>query len=303
MPERHSRPPRPCSSAATTTSSQTAPASARRMSPSTWMPVLASRTTVRPGISSAITTFEPPASTSGRCVEPDSSFSARITAMIASVVSQVIMRSATGPTRRVVSGASGTCSTTGTPPISELTTGGNGSLASYAALIRHVRRVRGQRRTGSPRIRRSELLAREVGRLRRRQGDAGFDEGRRQGGIDVVTTQVLRRDRLPGVVQQFHPGDLSIVREEVWTPVDGDKATATVTGSIPGAPVSLTGTAVLDCRRQGRLTPAVQRLRRGADPARGRQGRELHRQPARRIAHRRTAIHHGVDKGQPLIRR
>ena len=55
-------------------------------------------------------------------------------------------------------------------------------------------------------------------------------------GIDVVTTQVLRRDRLPGVVQQFHPGDLSIVREEVWTPVDGDKATATVTGSIPGAP-------------------------------------------------------------------
>ncbi len=26
------------------------------------------------------------------------------------------------------------------------------------------------------------------------------------GGIDVVTTQVLRRDRLPGVVTQFHPG-------------------------------------------------------------------------------------------------
>lgn len=70
-------------------------------------------------------------------------------------------------------------------------------------------------------------------------------------GIDVVTTQVLRRDRLPGVVHQFHPGDLSIVREEVWTPVDGDKATATVTGSIPGAPVSLTGTAVLDAAGKG----------------------------------------------------
>jgi hypothetical protein len=64
-------------------------------------------------------------------------------------------------------------------------------------------------------------------------------------GIDVVTTQVLRRDRLPGVVTQFHPGDLSIVREEAWSPVDDGTATATVTGSIPGAPVSMTGTAVL----------------------------------------------------------
>src|SRR5690242_16411633 len=65
------------------------------------------------------------------------------------------------------------------------------------------------------------------------------------GGVDVVTTQVLRRDRLPGVVTQFHPGDLAIVREEVWSPIGDGQATATVTGSIPGAPVSLTGTAVL----------------------------------------------------------
>ena len=65
------------------------------------------------------------------------------------------------------------------------------------------------------------------------------------GGIDVVTTQVLRRDRLPGMVTQFHPGDLSIVREETWSPVSDGTATATVTGTIPGAPVSLTGTAVL----------------------------------------------------------
>ena len=64
-------------------------------------------------------------------------------------------------------------------------------------------------------------------------------------GIDVVTTQVLRRDRLPGVVTQFHPGDLSIVREETWSPVSDGRATATVTGAIPGAPVTLSGTAVL----------------------------------------------------------
>ena len=65
------------------------------------------------------------------------------------------------------------------------------------------------------------------------------------GGIDVVTTQVLRRDRLPGMVTQFHPGDLSIVREEKWSPVSDGKATAAVTGAIPGAPVSLSGTAQL----------------------------------------------------------
>lgn len=65
------------------------------------------------------------------------------------------------------------------------------------------------------------------------------------GGIDVVTTQLLRRDRLPGVVTQFHAGDLSIVREETWSPVRDGEATAAVTGSIAGAPVSLSGSAVL----------------------------------------------------------
>ncbi|MBO0679288.1 DUF2505 domain-containing protein [Mycolicibacterium sp. S2-37] len=65
------------------------------------------------------------------------------------------------------------------------------------------------------------------------------------GGIDVTTTQVLRADRLPAVVTQFHRGDLAIQREEVWSGVDAGQATATVNGSIPGAPVALTGTAVL----------------------------------------------------------
>ncbi|BBY17912.1 DUF2505 domain-containing protein [Mycolicibacterium litorale] len=65
------------------------------------------------------------------------------------------------------------------------------------------------------------------------------------GSIDVTTTQILRADRLPGVVAQFHRGDLSIQREETWTGVRDGVANATVTGSIPGAPVTLTGTAVL----------------------------------------------------------
>ncbi|MDT5210586.1 MAG: hypothetical protein QOF67_3001, partial [Mycobacterium sp.] len=64
------------------------------------------------------------------------------------------------------------------------------------------------------------------------------------GDIDVVTTQTLRADRLPGVVTQFHRGDLSFVREETWTPILGRQATATVNGSITDAPATLSGTTV-----------------------------------------------------------
>lgn len=90
-----------------------------------------------------------------------------------------------------------------------------------------------------------------------RLADSGADEATLDamtiddGGIDVVTTQVLRFDRLPGMVTQFHPGDLSIVREEAWTPVSDGRATATVSGSISGAPVSLSGTAVLAAAGDG----------------------------------------------------
>ncbi|MDT7761197.1 MAG: hypothetical protein QOC63_617 [Mycobacterium sp.] len=64
-------------------------------------------------------------------------------------------------------------------------------------------------------------------------------------GINVITTQTLRADRLPGVVTQFHRGDLSFVREETWTPVLDGQATATVNGSITDAPATLSGATVL----------------------------------------------------------
>jgi len=73
--------------------------------------------------------------------------------------------------------------------------------------------------------------------------DSMTDDG--DGGVDVITTQTLRSDRLPGVVAQFHRGDLSFVREETWSPVTDGQARAVVTGTIPGAPATLTGTAVL----------------------------------------------------------
>ena len=70
-------------------------------------------------------------------------------------------------------------------------------------------------------------------------------------GIDIKTTQRLRVDRLPGVVAQFHRGDLSLVREEAWTAIRDGQATATIKLSIIGAPVTLSGTAVLAPAKSG----------------------------------------------------
>ncbi|MCT7658557.1 DUF2505 domain-containing protein [Mycobacterium deserti] len=91
-----------------------------------------------------------------------------------------------------------------------------------------------------------------------RLADSGADDysldamdGDGLGGIDVVTTQTLRADRLPGAVTQFHRGDLSFVREEAWSPVRDGQATATIKGSIRGAPASLSGTAVLAPAKTG----------------------------------------------------
>lgn len=64
-------------------------------------------------------------------------------------------------------------------------------------------------------------------------------------GVDIVTTQTLRADRLPAVVTQFHHGDLHFVREETWSPIVDGRANAIVKGSVPGAPAALAGTAVL----------------------------------------------------------
>ena len=43
------------------------------------------------------------------------------------------------------------------------------------------------------------------------------------GGIDIVTTQTMRRQPVARRRAQFHRGDLSFVREEMWTPVDGGR--------------------------------------------------------------------------------
>ncbi|CRZ16328.1 hypothetical protein BN2156_03195 [Mycolicibacterium neworleansense] len=65
------------------------------------------------------------------------------------------------------------------------------------------------------------------------------------GGIEAATTQILHADRLPGLVSQFHRGDLRIRREEQWQPIRDGASRGTVNGAIPGAPVSLSGIATL----------------------------------------------------------
>jgi hypothetical protein len=80
------------------------------------------------------------------------------------------------------------------------------------------------------------------------------------GNVTVVTTQRVRTDRLPGMVRQFHRGDLEIVRREKWAPVSGGVARGDVTGEVRRAPVSLFGKAELaptDAGSRLRFTVAV----------------------------------------------
>ncbi|OBI19697.1 hypothetical protein A5714_09055 [Mycobacterium sp. E2462] len=70
-------------------------------------------------------------------------------------------------------------------------------------------------------------------------GESGEDT------VEVVTLQVIRSHKLPGMVTQLHAGDLCIRREESWGPVTGGAAQGSVLGSIVDAPVNLSGTAEL----------------------------------------------------------
>jgi hypothetical protein len=65
------------------------------------------------------------------------------------------------------------------------------------------------------------------------------------GSIEVATLQIVHSDKLPGLVSQLHRGDLRIKRDESWGPVSDGTAKSTFTGSVPGAPANVSGTATL----------------------------------------------------------
>lgn len=65
------------------------------------------------------------------------------------------------------------------------------------------------------------------------------------GSVEVVTTQTVRPAKLPAVVTQFHRGDLTLVREERWSPLSGGRSTCTISGDLRGTPARVTATATL----------------------------------------------------------
>ena len=111
---------------------------------------------------------------------------------------------------------------------------------------------------------------------------------------------MLRRDRLPGIVTQFHRGDLRIGRREIWTPVDGDKATAQVTGDISGAPVTLGGDAALTARGARRRTLIFHGTVEVRVPLVGGKIESFISSQLVELLDRRTALHHAVAHGKSL---
>ncbi|MDO3400571.1 DUF2505 domain-containing protein [Mycolicibacterium neoaurum] len=74
---------------------------------------------------------------------------------------------------------------------------------------------------------------------------------RPDGGLDIGTTQIVRFHRLPGFVSQLHSGDLTLVRTESWAPIVDGRTSGTITGTVPGAPVRVTGKAALRDSAEG----------------------------------------------------
>jgi hypothetical protein len=63
--------------------------------------------------------------------------------------------------------------------------------------------------------------------------------------VAVATTQDLRHDLLPGVLAKVFPGDLKVVRKEIWRPIDGRRVHGDVSITASGAPALGVGSAVL----------------------------------------------------------
>ena len=65
------------------------------------------------------------------------------------------------------------------------------------------------------------------------------------GTVTVATTSSLLRDRLPKIITQVHRGDVHLVRRERWRWVEDGRVHGEITASVPGAPLSVAGEALL----------------------------------------------------------
>ncbi|MGU3501274.1 DUF2505 domain-containing protein [Mycobacterium sp. C31M] len=64
-------------------------------------------------------------------------------------------------------------------------------------------------------------------------------------GIRIVTTQTVRLARLPKIVTQVHRGDLTLVREESWTPLRDGRSSADISAKMLGTPARVRADAEL----------------------------------------------------------
>jgi hypothetical protein len=65
------------------------------------------------------------------------------------------------------------------------------------------------------------------------------------GSVEVACTFALPHDQLPSVVTRVYKSDMQIERTESWSAITGGEATCTITASMPGTPVTLSGSAQL----------------------------------------------------------
>ena len=66
-----------------------------------------------------------------------------------------------------------------------------------------------------------------------------------EGGVEVTLTQVVPAENLPSIVGRIKPGDLVIVRTEIWGALDGSSARCEVTAVVSGTPATVSGTSDL----------------------------------------------------------
>ena len=147
--------------------------------------------------------------------------------------------------RKVVRAAIGAFSTTDAPAKDELTTDGNGSVrtmprsfdlaAAYGCSAAQVLTAFSDKQYWLTRLELSGCDETSLDVL-----NTGDD-----GAIDVVTTQTVRLARLPAIVTQIHRADLTLVREENWTPLAGGQSSATIAAKMLGTPARVRASAAL----------------------------------------------------------
>ena len=248
---------------------------------------------------SAITTLEPPAQHQ-RAAPPRFGVQRPQHRDHLSVLVQVITRRATGPTRNVVSGASGTLVDPRAGEFDRLAgfTARNGSLTCYAAFIRLVGRLRRHRRTGSPGVFATSSTGWHGWPIPVPTRDAGFDAGRCEPGTTSPSWSSPCRCCAATGCRRWSPSS-TVATCTSGARSSGDRSstaprTATVIGSI------LARRYLTAPRCWSRLETGGARLNFRATvevaPAGRRQAGELHRRPTGRAGGRGTAFHHGVDR-------